>query len=1620
MLSLVLSLYACKIGGDGDEGSGDSGSGNSGSGDSGSGDSGSGDNSGSGDSSDGVIPERYVFAPGTAVTVVTDGEYADTERLIEKIEAATGVAVTVTDNTSSVKAHEIVIGQSSREISKLAYRYLERIKEYREGYVGYVIYSDGESLAVAFDGETYTSKSAETRAFSCLIDELIGDSKVLAPKEGRVRYLAYDVIEYQEELDAVTQAAKWATFEEELAKRTPNHEEFAAAIRSYYDYICTDNVVDWFADLYDPYIGGFYFSNSARNTEGFLPDIESTAQTLGFFVSSGMTGSHDFPDWFGEQIVRFAKGLQDPNGYFYHPQWDREELEKNTQRMGRDVGSAVQVLERFYALPTYDTPTGVKGDGILADGSYVGGVAPTTYSRLSPRLSGRNAAILASRVVATSTIAGFEQLTSEAKFRSYLDDLSARNKLDKTHSNYRSFYQIANELTTNTTQLLARDAELRAEGASYSLAEIEIEWLSAHQNPETGLWDEGLTYANTNAYYKAINVYNKLEAPVPRAALAVESIVAMLTSDQPVETVLYTYNVWGSLNQTMINLRDYSETPEEKAQYAEVRDKMLALAPEAINATTQKQAIFKKNDGSITYLIGSNVSTSQNMKVAVPNVDEGDINSTTLTMGGIVEDFFKTTGTIDIMPKIFTRADYMRLIKRLEGLGEIVKDSGEIKVDYIHFDNDTVGGKPVGVNATSLSNGSLSVVAAPIKGEPTNLAMEFDTAKGCYEALEIKAAGVAPNTTCYVFEADFCVPEKSKRDAEFQILMQDSVYMVTLNITGDEVRMWECSSRKPSFEVRTEIDAVAKVGEWFNFKMVYFKGDKETVRAKLYFNGELIAVTDNFFDDSGAKLSGEAEPRQSFSFTNIIAVTGCEATLWMDNVACYGTSQVYEVEKSAPINIDAPSRGRETHRFDGDGLPSVFTVEGDADAVTLAENSLTGSRALSVNAGAEYKISLPINVRSNKSRAMVFESDVTVSADANGTVLRLTTRENNSRLNDVTCFDLAVASVSGGKVVRLVEAPDGAAGGAVNGFEVPVGESFKLRLEYFTEEPATLIYVNDTLLGMSSQVCTGAQQYRAELLEITPVKDGVGTVMLDNLIFERDELDFLDRVSPTNDSIVHTFKGEDSLVSLSGGAAIQSERVKLGSTGASLKLLPTDRSVVKNTLRFVGILNPTSSASGTYRFTLHAADGTPVINLDVEIKGKSVTLSEYYAGGKGAVLSRSTVGSGGFELELVYMMDEGMMTAYVGRKLVALNTLTHIYGSENLTPAYLTVTNVSGASGVTIDDVICENTIDFYVENPFSNVVLTPENGFDFENAHPNNPIPDTKFEAHSSKAQLGVKGLEVGKDGDGNPIYSKFLSLRTSTGRNDTLNFYMKAADKSSSALVTVYESYLYLDCYDSKASSSVEVYLLNSDGNKVWYCNLGFKRGGGAVTVGDTIGKLGTIATTTIGSEEKLFKLRLEYAVVGGILNVNIFVNDSYVATSTRSYFYETPITADKVTGIRFYTAQAAEGMLLFDDVKLYHAAALSDTNTPDPEPDEGGDTPGTGGDNTGGDNTGGDSTGGEIGDPDEKPDYSYQGPSNPDADVGFDDIGNIPTTPDENDTVDGSGWTGSYTPSPEEWIK
>ena len=111
--------------------------------------------------------------------------------------------------------------------------------------------------------------------------------------------------------------------------------------------------------------GGFYYSNSARDSEEYKIDIESTVQALHFLMTSGMTRKYKggireaLPRQMQLDVCAFAKSLQsDVDGYFYHPQWGEA---ITPSRKGRDLRWATTILENFGDMPLYDTPNGYKG-----------------------------------------------------------------------------------------------------------------------------------------------------------------------------------------------------------------------------------------------------------------------------------------------------------------------------------------------------------------------------------------------------------------------------------------------------------------------------------------------------------------------------------------------------------------------------------------------------------------------------------------------------------------------------------------------------------------------------------------------------------------------------------------------------------------------------------------------------------------------------------------------------------------------------------------------------------------------------------------------------------------------------------------------------------------------------------------------------------------------------------------------------------------------------------------------------------------------------------------------------------------------------------------------------------
>ena len=105
----------------------------------------------------------------------------------------------------------------------------------------------------------------------------------------------------------------------------------ADALRKLYDFYGTDWLY-WLGSLYDYDTGCFYYSNGARDNEGFLPDSESTCQALGIIMDFGGSLSRyggswkrALPETTCERMLAYMQAMQsDEDGYFYHKQWGKD------------------------------------------------------------------------------------------------------------------------------------------------------------------------------------------------------------------------------------------------------------------------------------------------------------------------------------------------------------------------------------------------------------------------------------------------------------------------------------------------------------------------------------------------------------------------------------------------------------------------------------------------------------------------------------------------------------------------------------------------------------------------------------------------------------------------------------------------------------------------------------------------------------------------------------------------------------------------------------------------------------------------------------------------------------------------------------------------------------------------------------------------------------------------------------------------------------------------------------------------------------------------------------------------------------------------------------------------
>ena len=356
----------------------------------------------------------------------------------------------------------------------------------------------------------------------------------------------------------------------------------AEALKQLYD-MYDEGMYLWMAALWEPEIGAFYFSNSGRDTEGYLPDIESTVQAMRFLDSSGLSvaKNNTAPDNMKEPIVRFAKSLQDPDGYFYHPQWGKDIV---VSRRGRDLGWARGIIKDYGGTIVYPSPLDKKDDG--------------KKSELLP-----------------------EHLQTIENFKAYLSEQDIKHRS----------YSVGNLLQAQMQQIIAAGTEF---------VDTLDKWYIENQNPENGTWNEEINYHATNGLMKVCLAYSAIGRAIPNAEKAMDSAITVTLSDIPDGQITSFYNPWITMNIIIGNLKKFGR--EDLAE--EQRKKLLKNAPAMIISTAKKIAPFKRDDGSYSYGPKGSCPTSQAAPVSHALIPEGDINGNCLATTGVARNVCATLG----------------------------------------------------------------------------------------------------------------------------------------------------------------------------------------------------------------------------------------------------------------------------------------------------------------------------------------------------------------------------------------------------------------------------------------------------------------------------------------------------------------------------------------------------------------------------------------------------------------------------------------------------------------------------------------------------------------------------------------------------------------------------------------------------------------------------------------------------------------------------------------------------------------------------------------------------------------------------------------------------------------
>ncbi len=468
----------------------------------------------------------------------------------------------------------------------------------------------------------------------------------------------------------VLKAERYAELDAEYAARFDKitDETMRAAVKRLYDLYDPEAILLWMARMYDPETGLFYYAKSARDYEGFAPDIESTFQIVQ--MMGGMSKYYGSVKAFlgekGELMMQTLLSLQlESDGYFYSSAFSGEK--STAARRARELDEAVQLMATFGVSPLYPTAYDRLGAG-----SFGYATAPKYFSENS-------------------------KYNDPVLMESYLRNLVA------TH-NFEGF---GNEIATHIL-------EFKAGGTAQALLDI----CDTLQDPATGLWvSEKLAdgtyialngageplYGTFTGAYKLLYAYDACDRAVNYGEKILDAAIEAICLENPENdprldprTICYLANPWGTICCLRFMLDNGSMKADSLTREV-YREKLRVASADMIDILCEKIELFRKDDGSISYYQAISASNLYGTHTSL-GYEEGDANAMHMgfnIMLNMVNTAFETGGV-----QFFSHRHGDTFLSYLDKITPPVKKKIESKPYGYDFADGTLGASYTNVNPT--------------------------------------------------------------------------------------------------------------------------------------------------------------------------------------------------------------------------------------------------------------------------------------------------------------------------------------------------------------------------------------------------------------------------------------------------------------------------------------------------------------------------------------------------------------------------------------------------------------------------------------------------------------------------------------------------------------------------------------------------------------------------------------------------------------------------------------------------------------------------------------------------------------------------------------------------------